>query len=612
MAEDVVFFSVLKLAGKPFDVTLSRRTISWVASASPSTGSSGVGGVSQACQVESRAGSTAVRQGTSMMLPYIYHFTNETTGTSETAEVHHYHFVKLSEVITAVVDSENAEDKSIGSTKPRKLNNQDDLTFTVHCVRRNNQGKWRLRELTFECADQDTCRQWVTQIKERITKQGTVRPQNLLVFINPYGGRKEAASIYDSHTAPLFHLAGITTTLIYTEAKNHARDVMLKMDLSEFDGVVCVGGDGTFAEVVNGLLVRTQQEDGIDYSDPEATPRCPQMKIGVIPAGSTDVIVCDTTGVNDPLTSSLQIVLGCTLGLDICSVHSGHQLLRYTVSFMGYGFFGDVLKDSENHRWMGPRRYDFAGFKKYFGNKSYAGEVTFLTSGDEDHHPQDKTKCRVGCAVCLRRSDSQTSDVFDCTHSNMAGLDLQEDNQSLVQESKGSWKKVTGSFCAVNAALVSGCNRLSPNGIAPSSHLGNGCLDLLLVHKCSRFNFLRHLIRLGNSGNHFNFDFVEVHRIKEFTFKALTNQDLKSIDQAKESTSNTSLVKQPQVRYQTTRDSNTSTWNMDGEVCDIPDISVHVHCQLIKIFAYGKEDVKSLNASCCVSRNRTKNKSAWR
>ena len=71
-----------------------------------------------------------------------------------------------------------------------------------------------------------------------------------------------------------------------------------------------------------------------------------------------------------------------------------------------------------------------------------------------------------------------------------------------VKQPKECWKKVTGNFCAVNAALVSGCNRLSPTGIAPSSHLGNGCLDLLLVHKCSRVNFLRHLNRIGSSGNH--------------------------------------------------------------------------------------------------------------
>lgn len=28
---------------------------------------------------------------------------------------------------------------------------------------------------------------------------------------------------------------------------------------------------------------------------------------------------------------------------------------------MGYGFYGDVLKDSEEKRWMGAVRYDLSG-----------------------------------------------------------------------------------------------------------------------------------------------------------------------------------------------------------------------------------------------------------
>ncbi|XP_071810524.1 ceramide kinase-like [Asterias amurensis] len=572
MGDDVVLFSVLNLSGKSLDVTLSSRTLSWVASAS------------------SRVSDTGVRK-------------------VETREVHHYHFVKLSEIIGVDTDIPETGDKSgQGTTIPHKLHNQDDFTFTVHCIRRNKQGKWRLRDLKFECMDEATRQSWVDKIQDGICKQGPVRPRSLLVFINPFGGKREAASIYRTHSAPLFKLARIKTAVIFTEAKNHARDVMLTKDLTAFDGVVCVGGDGTFAEVVNGLLVRTQQEGGVDHHDPEASPLCPKLRIGIIPAGSTDVIVCDTTGVNDPVTSTIQIILGCSLGLDVCSVHSGHQLLRYTISFMGYGFFGDVLKESENYRWLGPRRYDFSGFKKFFANQSYCGEVSFLVSADEDHHPQDKTKCRVGCVVCLRRSESQLSDLHECLDSNVEAIDLQE-----VKQEKEVWKKVTGNFCAINAALVSGCNRLSPTGIAPSSHLGNGCLDLLLVHKCSRINFLRHLNRLGSSGNHFNFDFVEVHRVKEFNFKSLPNCDEKSSGfQPEQSTSNTSLVKQPQARYRAAGDTSTSTWNMDGEIEDIADINMHVHCQLVKIFARGREDFGSMTATCCSSQSKRKNKSAWR
>lgn len=37
------------------------------------------------------------------------------------------------------------------------------------------------------------------------------------------------------------------------------------------------------------------------------------------------------------------------------------MFLRYSVSLLGYGFYGDVLTDSERKRWMGPARYDLSG-----------------------------------------------------------------------------------------------------------------------------------------------------------------------------------------------------------------------------------------------------------
>lgn len=36
---------------------------------------------------------------------------------------------------------------------------------------------------------------------------------------------------------------------------------------------------------------------------------------------------------------------------------------------MGYGFFGDVIKNSEQLRWMGPKRYDLAGFRSFMENR---------------------------------------------------------------------------------------------------------------------------------------------------------------------------------------------------------------------------------------------------
>lgn len=47
--------------------------------------------------------------------------------------------------------------------------------------------------------------------------------------------------------------------------------------------------------------------------------------------------------------------------MDVSSVHHHGALLRYSVSLLGYGFYGDIVKDSEKKRWMGLIRYDFSG-----------------------------------------------------------------------------------------------------------------------------------------------------------------------------------------------------------------------------------------------------------
>lgn len=47
--------------------------------------------------------------------------------------------------------------------------------------------------------------------------------------------------------------------------------------------------------------------------------------------------------------------------MDVSAVHHGGTLLRYSASLLGYGFYGDIIRDSEKKRWMGLIRYDFSG-----------------------------------------------------------------------------------------------------------------------------------------------------------------------------------------------------------------------------------------------------------
>lgn len=93
--------------------------------------------------------------------------------------------------------------------------------------------------------------------------------KRLLLILNPISGKK-VGKRYLSDVVEQFCRAGYIPTVFVTTERNNARDVV-RTHGGAADLVVCLGGDGTFNEVVAGLL------DG-----GHATP------MGYIPCGSTN------------------------------------------------------------------------------------------------------------------------------------------------------------------------------------------------------------------------------------------------------------------------------------------------------------------------------------
>ena len=72
------------------------------------------------------------------------------------------------------------------------------------------------------------------------------------------------------------------------------------------------------------------------------------------------------------------------------------------------------------------------------------------------------------------------------------------DKFACGDENKPEWRHISGKFVAINLVTVSCRCSLSPLGMSPFTHIGDGCMDLILVHDCSRTDYLRHLIRIPN------------------------------------------------------------------------------------------------------------------
>ncbi|XP_029009857.1 ceramide kinase-like isoform X2 [Betta splendens] len=494
------------------------------------------------------------------------------------------HIVPVSEIISVrEEDEENGSGRrDDGSWKKIKERDVKDCrqAFTVLYVERSGQHRWRCAEVTFTCSDTTLCQRWISNIREQLAAIAS-RPRRLLVYINPFGGKRQGKRVYEQKVAPLFLQAGIFTDVIVTEYANHARDhLRTEAELKQFDGVVCVGGDGMFSEIVHGLIWRTQIDGGVDVNCPDEALLPCSLRIGIIPAGSTDCICFATVGTNDPVTSALHIIVGDSQPMDVCSVHHNNTFLRYSVSLLGYGFYGDVLTDSERKRWMGPARYDFSGVKMFLTHHYYEGTVSYLPARGILGTPRDTARCRSGCVVCQRNGQllSERAERY-------------ETDEGPDGETEREWRTIRGKFLAINAASMSCACPRSPKGLSPAAHLADGTTDLILVRKCSRFDFLRHLLRHTSKDDQFDMTFVEVHRVRRFRFAPRHCQSDSDLELDLQENG------KRQIFSQICRDHpacgcapSYSSWNCDGEILTHTAIDVRVHCQLVKLFARGIEE----------------------
>ncbi|MBS5335399.1 MAG: hypothetical protein DBY08_00330 [Clostridiales bacterium] len=133
-----------------------------------------------------------------------------------------------------------------------------------------------------------------------------------LMIMNPYSGKRQANK-YLTDMVELFTKNGYITTVLTTTARGDGTLYAAEYG-GDFDIITCVGGDGTFNEVVAGIA--------------ESDRKTP---VGYIPAGSTNDFASSLGLSTDIMTATMDIISGEKVSLDIGSFNG--RKFSYVASF---------------------------------------------------------------------------------------------------------------------------------------------------------------------------------------------------------------------------------------------------------------------------------------
>lgn len=136
--------------------------------------------------------------------------------------------------------------------------------------------------------------------------------KRILLIMNPCSGKKKGSRNLAAIVG-IFNEAGYEVTVHMTAAQGDGT-VVAKQRAQDFDIVVCAGGDGTFNEVVSGVI--------------QSEAECP---IGYIPCGSTNDFANSLGLSKNILQAARDIVTGKPVSYDVGQFDQRH--FSYVASF---------------------------------------------------------------------------------------------------------------------------------------------------------------------------------------------------------------------------------------------------------------------------------------
>ncbi|XP_019723796.1 sphingosine kinase 1-like [Hippocampus comes] len=224
------------------------------------------------------------------------------------------------------------------------------------------------------CAIRDASVQQAPR-KDGVTNSEVRRPCRVMILVNPLSGRGQALQLFTGHLQGMLTEAAIPYTLVITEHQNHARELVKKADLSQWDALVIMSGDGLLFEVINGLMERDDWQEAI------------QTPLGILPGGSGNALAASVHHYSQsPPAWNEELLLSCGFmlckglvgSLDLVSIHLASKQRIFSFLSLAWGFVADVDIESEKYRHVGAIRFLMGTLVRLATLRVYQGRLAYL------------------------------------------------------------------------------------------------------------------------------------------------------------------------------------------------------------------------------------------
>ncbi|MBV1910513.1 MAG: diacylglycerol kinase family lipid kinase [Kangiellaceae bacterium] len=176
----------------------------------------------------------------------------------------------------------------------------------------------------------------------------------LLVIYNPHAGGGRAAKLL-LQIQDYLKQQNLDFDLWQTKHIGHAVELVVGADLSQYDGLVASGGDGTLFEVLNGLM---------------KNPGLVKPPIGLIPNGTGNAFMKELKLQKDDWKTSIDIINNAQpKRLDIGQLLTEGKKY-YFLNIVGMGFVSEVAQAAIPLKWMGNASYTAATLQKLINLKA--------------------------------------------------------------------------------------------------------------------------------------------------------------------------------------------------------------------------------------------------